>query len=421
MIGIRTVLPLCMALSFFAGNCVMPGAVAGGMLDGAASASQEPVLPGLASSSRNDGFERHGYVGDKVCATCHRKEAEAYARTGHRLSSQWPSSRSILGNFDAGANLLVIKQASQDEPGLSFRMDRSSSGFYETAVIGWPGASTKLSERIDVVIGSGRRGQTYLFWKADRLFELPVSFWTKGQRWINSPGYEDGSANFSRPAIPRCLECHATYVQPLSPDFLTNRYVPSTLVLGIDCETCHGPGRSHVRLHLGSLRRKANASENILNPTKFARERQIDLCALCHNGSRQEQLRAAFTYQPGDDLNRYLMSNSKVATVPDVHGDQVGLLQMSRCYLSSPKMTCSTCHDVHAPEQPVALYSAKCLGCHQARQCAVVRKTPASANNCIDCHMPVQQTSGLVSETAGQVIYAKLRSHWIRVYAPQAR
>ncbi len=324
MIGIRTVLPLCMALSFFAGNCVMPGAVAGGMLDGAASASQEPVLPGLASSSRNGGFERQGYVGDKACATCHRREAEAYARTGHRLSSQWPSSHSILGNFDAGANLLVMKQASQDEPGLSSRMDRSSSGFYETAVIGWPGASTKLSERIDVVIGSGRRGQTYLFWKADRLFELPVSFWTKGRRWINSPGYEDGSANFSRPAIPRCLDCHATYVQPLSPEFLTNRYVPSTLVLGIGCETCHGPGGSHVRLHLGNLRGKANASENILNPNKFSRERQIDLCALCHNGSRQEQLRAVFTYQPGDDLNRYLMSDSKVTTVPDVHGDQVG-------------------------------------------------------------------------------------------------
>lgn len=40
------------------------------------------------------------------------------------------------------------------------------------------------------------------------------------------------------------------------------------------------------------------------------------------------------------------------------HGNQVGLLERSRCYIASPNMSCSTCHDVHTPEKPVALYSA---------------------------------------------------------------
>jgi len=38
------------------------------------------------------------------------------------------------------------------------------------------------------------------------------------------------------------------------------------------------------------------------------------------------------------------------------------------------------------------------------------------ADNCIDCHMPVESTNAIVSETAGQVIRPKMRNHWIRVY-----
>ena len=38
------------------------------------------------------------------------------------------------------------------------------------------------------------------------------------------------------------------------------------------------------------------------------------------------------------------------------------------------------------------------------------------ADKCIDCHMPVESTNAIVSETAGQVIRPKMRNHWIKVY-----
>jgi hypothetical protein len=31
--------------------------------------------------------------------------------------------------------------------------------------------------------------------------------------------------------------------------------------------------------------------------------------------------------------------------------------------------------------------------------------------------MPVEETNVIVSETAGQVVHAKMRNHWIKVYA----
>src|ERR1700733_16269320 len=91
-------------------------------------------------------------------------------------------------------------------------METKPNGFYQTAVAGWPGQLQRKSERMDVVIGSGVRGQSYLYWHDDRRFELPVSYWSDGSRWINSPGYKDGTMNFSRAVIPRCLECHATSI-----------------------------------------------------------------------------------------------------------------------------------------------------------------------------------------------------------------
>jgi hypothetical protein len=38
------------------------------------------------------------------------------------------------------------------------------------------------------------------------------------------------------------------------------------------------------------------------------------------------------------------------------------------------------------------------------------------ADKCIDCHMPVEQTNAIVSETADRVIRTKMRTHWIKVY-----
>ncbi|MGA7707494.1 MAG: multiheme c-type cytochrome, partial [Acidobacteriaceae bacterium] len=106
-------------------------------------------------------------------------------------------------------------------------------------------------EPIDVVIGSGEKGQTYLYWKGDRLFELPVPYWaTLG--WVNSPGYRDGYSDFDRAIIPRCLECHATYFKSQPPPF--NRFDPVGYSLGIQCEVCHGPDENTLHWRRRSWR-----------------------------------------------------------------------------------------------------------------------------------------------------------------------
>jgi hypothetical protein len=365
--------------------------------------------------------DRASYVGDASCVSCHRQLSQSYRHTPHHLTSQLPTATSVLGSFRPGANSLTIVDAAHSaEPGLEFLMEAKNDGFFETAMTGWNSDIVRRTEPIDLVTGSGVRGQTYLYWQRDRLFELPVSYWSDGHRWINSPGYIDGTAEFSRPVNPACLECHATYIRALSADPATNRYDRQSLIVGISCESCHGPGASHVRQEMqhGTTSKDANKND-ILNPAKFSRDRQIDLCAECHNGIQREGLAPAFSYVPGQPLSVYFKPlPAPDVEHPDVHGNQVGLLQRSKCYRSSPQMSCSTCHDVHTTGRPAESYSQKCLTCHQWQNCGMSKSLGHRiANNCINCHMPVEETNVIVSKSAGQVVHAKMRNHWIKVYA----
>jgi hypothetical protein len=369
-------------------------------------AQQRPAArPGPGSDSAHA-----GYLGDASCAPCHESIAGTYQHTAHHRTSQLADKDSILGNFSEGANILRTR-----ERDLFFKMEAKGDNFYQTAFFFQPPDQMKTSERFAFVVGSGGKGQTYLYWRADRLFELPVSYWTTIHSWVNSPGYADGTADFKRPIPPRCLECHASYFQSLPGPAPKNRYDKTGFTLGISCERCHGPAKQHVeeqRSHAG-----AGPSHAIINPHTLSRERQIEVCAQCHGGIG-DGIAAAFSYSPGKPLADFIKlhppdPDAKV----DVHGNQVALLERSRCYQSSQVMTCTTCHDLHAPERAASAYSGKCLTCHKTENCGLFPKLGANlASNCVDCHMPVQDSDLITSTVDGKEIKDRIRSHWIKIY-----
>jgi hypothetical protein len=325
-----------------------------------------------------------------------------------------PGHDSILGKFTPGDN--ILKTAN---PNLYFRMDEqhgegkpegNADSFLQTSIAGTPPHTNSRSEPIAFVIGSGEKGQTYLYWNEDQLFQLPVSYWTK-LGWVNSPGYRDGFADFNRPIIPRCLECHASYFEALPPP--VNNYNTADYSLGIQCEKCHGPGREHVERERSKPPLPAGSA--ILNPARLSRDRQMDLCAWCHAGHGQP-LRPSFSYLPGEPLDEYLRIPPPDPNAPlDVHGNQVELLKQSRCFRFS-NMTCLTCHNVHTTQHNVTGFSQRCLSCHKPDSATFARADHPVTNNCIDCHMPRQETSLIVFDWKGTQMRPEMTNHWIKVY-----
>ena len=306
-------------------------------------------------------------------------------------------------------------------PRLTFEMSKTPDGnFTETArYLNHAGTLQTATQPIDIVTGSGRKGQTYLYWAGEQLFELPVSYWTASQAWINSPGYQDGTAHFDRPIPPQCLECHASYFESEAPP--ANRFDKTQVVLGIGCERCHGPGAEHVRREQQSPRpRLGYKDEAIVNPARLARERQIDVCALCHAGAG-EALTPALSFQPGDVLADFVKSPPVSPDEPlDVHTNQVQLLRDSKCFRSSG-MTCSTCHNTHEEQRDAAMLSSKCVGCHTVKTCPTYKTLHgAIKTRCVECHMPLQQSSTLFSDNSGGRLAPMIRNHRIAIYPEKA-
>jgi Cytochrome c554 and c-prime len=374
-----------------------------------------PALPCLgqmpdAPQPATAAHAREGYAGDTACRDCHQEIFESYSNSAHHLASRLPGPASILGKFDPGSNFLRTSN-----PYLYFVMTATGQGYFQNAVVKLlPSEIIPHKEPFDVVIGSGRKGQTYLYWKGDELFELPVSYWTETHRWINSPGYPDGLANFDKPIIPRCLECHTTYIQSLAPPL--NRFARPTVVFGITCEKCHGPGRAHVERTISKTPLRPGEAEDIVNPASLARDRQMDLCALCHAGPGTEKA-AAFSFAPGAVLAQYLSLPLDAPDTPDdVHAHQVQQLRSSRCFRSSG-LTCMTCHDVHRTQRDVASYADRCLTCHKMESCGKYPTLGSQiARNCVDCHMPLKQSNQIVLDTVNGPVKPQVRTHRIAVY-----
>ena len=107
-------------------------------------------------------------------------------------------------------------------------------------------SSPRPQAEVQYVIGSGRQGFSYLIERDGFLFQSPITWYSKDERWGLSPSYENKNYHFDRPVISECLFCHANAAERVSSAI--NRYkTPIFQGHAIGCERCHGPGELHVR------------------------------------------------------------------------------------------------------------------------------------------------------------------------------
>jgi len=352
------------------------------------------------------------FAGSEACRSCHRAIYDSFMATAHFHDSRPATAATIKGSFRSDSNRFVYGRD------IEVRMERRDSGFYQVA--------THRSEAFGVVIGSGRRGQSYLYWSGEKLYQLPVSYFTPLHVWVNSPGFTADSPVFGRRVPAQCLECHATQAtRVVNPSKEYGDFFDSTkIVYGITCERCHGPGARHIAFHQENPGQHAGVY--ILNAGRLSRRQQLDACALCHSGSRYP-LKPAFTFRVGDSLDEFSQAKytpTAVSTL-DVHGNQYGLLTASKCFRFSD-ITCGTCHAVHQrQENDLKAYSMRCMNCHNGKDhpsCTMpATKGLVLADNCIDCHMPVLPSQRIrleLSNTAdtGRVVANLVRTHRIAVY-----
>lgn len=354
------------------------------------------------------------YAGPESCASCHVKVYEQHLNTAHYSSSRTFSSSFLEKLFEEANNEYRLSNS------INFVMSLENNRYYQK---GFHGDSLVGKHPFDITIGSGKRGQTYLYWDQNSLFQLPVSQYTLTNSWVNSPGYFTDRVSFDRPITPACMECHSTYMQSES-DFFNkeNKYIKDEVILGISCERCHGPAKAHVDFHIDNPKQKK--PQHITKFANLNRAQKLHACALCHSGAKAHT-KQPFEFITGGILDRlkYEGFNIEAFKGLDVHANQYGLLTASKCFMNSPKMDCSTCHNVHEEEAGnLEVFSARCMSCHTesgTMDCGRRKAMGSDLNeNCIDCHMPNFNTANISIFGNGDKspLPTKMRTHLIGIY-----
>ncbi len=373
----------------------------------------------IAKRAANVPVTRDQFAGSETCIKCHRDIYNKHILTAHYLTTRPAEEKYIKGSFATGKNVYVY------DTSMKVVMEKRDSGFYQ---VGYYNGVEKIVRRFDIVVGSGSKGQTYIFKIGSNLFQLPVSYFTAAKEWANSPQFPVKPVLFNRAITSRCLECHSTFVEKTSAvNVDPEAFNTGQMIFGVDCEKCHGPAAKHVAFQTQNP--KETTAKYIINPAKFTRQQSLDLCALCHGG-RLHKTTPSFQFIAGDTLsNFFTMDNAPLdPTDIDVHGNQLGLLRASKCFRMSGTMTCLTCHDTHENERgKISLFSQRCMQCHNTQHGTFCKMGDslgnAINNNCIDCHMPAKLSKSITELLPGHTTptAALIRSHYISIYPDETK
>ena len=380
------------------------------------------ILSRCIASSGADNMDLRGpqFAGAEKCQGCHQEVYAQFLQTAHHLTSRPVSDSSVKGSFDPGKNVFEFNAH------WKVVMQKNSGHFYQTA---YEDGKESISKPFDIVVGSGRKAQTYLYYNDSSVYQLPVSYFVAENSWANSPNFPAGHPKFDRSIPSGCFTCHSSAVkvnQTYAGFQLKEAFEKGKIIYGIDCERCHGPGMNHIQYHQEHPGEKQG--KQIARISSMNRLQKNDMCAMCHSGFREMQ-RSTFQFRPGDSLSNFFYPDLSPldADQLDVHGKQDQLMKASKCYLQGNSLTCGSCHDPHIKERDnLEVFSQRCISCHKEtiHSFAVNNEKliKAVASNCIDCHMPLQPSSRIMLLTR-QNTNAKpdlIRTHWIKIYPAEA-
>jgi hypothetical protein len=207
-----------------------------------------------------------------------------------------------------------LLELAQRYPNIRFEMSKNATGYFQTAIESRPEGERRVRSSLDLVLGSGGvADDVFLTWPENgEMRELPMAWLYPMDQWAASHFDPNGSGDFARLLTLRCLECHNTWIDHVVGTL--NQYRRPGRILGVTCESCHGPGKDHVNHHTSHPMDKKPFK--ITKATSLERERSIEVCTQCHSNA-MKHLGKAFQFRPGDRLDKHYKTVNTSATEDD--------------------------------------------------------------------------------------------------------
>ena len=350
-----------------------------------------------------------GYVEDQVCRDCHVSHYDSYQHVGMAQSfKSVPNAKRIEKFGEVFYHELSNRyyQMLIDGDEMTFRRFQKDDAGNEINVIEVP---------VDWVLGSGNRTRSYLY-QTDHgeIFQLPIGWYSEGQHWEMSPGFEaPDHQGLTREINRECMFCHNAFPEVKNDNHGAASHFPATLPEGTGCQRCHGPGGQHVTSALTGEGLEEIRSA-IVNPGKLTGARRDSICMQCHLlpaitvTSPVRFGRGDFSYRPGELLSDYFyLLDVEEGGITDADRFEINhhgyRMMKSACY-SEGGITCIDCHNPHVKPESAAFretVAGVCQDCHEN----VTHQAEVSTTGCVDCHMPTRRTR--------DVVHVTMTDHWI--------
>ncbi|MBV9470903.1 MAG: hypothetical protein JO316_09180 [Abitibacteriaceae bacterium] len=327
------------------------------------------------------------YVGNATCQPCHPHEFQLYNASPHSRTVQ------MIPVGQERPEFVAAQTVRDDRNGILYSV-RKGAG--QNQIVATTGATSE-TDTARWIFGSGNHAWTYLSQHGPQFRQLKITYYPPSRTWNFTPGSGPGEGTaealgdaYTPVQAAACFGCHSTVLTGTrkSLDLEHSR-------LNVGCESCHGPGRSHVE----SVQGGATANGTTANGSQAAEAALVT--PPLHNGPQIMQLCGLCHRMPVASGHENALGETLLARFPGV------ALVRSRCFTASAgKLSCITCHNPHesTKEQQLSSFEAKCLSCHTAphgKPCARGETT-----NCITCHMP--------EEAIARKIPLRFHNHWIR-------
>ena len=339
------------------------------------------------------------FIGSAACNSCHQEKSRSYSHS---------AMANALGPVEQSKIL-------QSHPRMTFR-----TGTYSYEIVNDGGeylyrvtdGKETLSEPLLYAFGNAHVAQTYIFRRNGKLFESRLSYytaidgldWTVGDALQSPPSLEEAiGRDITGDEARNCFSCHGTGA------VVRTKLQLDSLLPGVTCEACHGPGEKHSTAKLLD----PEADSPIFNPRTLDPETlSQEFCGACHRGI------------------------DTVAMMPDLGGINNVRFQPYRLFNSrghdpkDPHFACTACHDPHLSlSQHEPAYDANCRVCHDADRTQQKaspgqnrnrsrekpgaslsgKKCPVANDRCVSCHMPKVGLPGA---------HFKFTDHRIRIARP---
>ena len=354
------------------------------------------------------------FVGSPSCAGCHAAEHAAWQGSQHARAMQHATEATVLGDFSG------VRHTHDGVTSTFFRRD-------DRFIVRTDGPDGRLADfEVRYAFGVEPLQQYLVELPGGRLQALSVGWDTRpreqgGQRWFRQyPGeridhrdelhWTRRSQNWNF----MCADCHSTDIRK-GYDAASDRFDTRWAEISVGCESCHGPGSSHVDwAREGKPGAAADRSKgltvqlderrdvrwridaitgNAVREPARTSNRELETCAGCHSRRSQfaEGWRAGAAF-----MDHYLPATLEEGLyhADGQQRDEVftwGSFLQSRMHAAG--VSCSDCHDPHT-QQLRAPGNAVCAQCHSAAKYDApshhFHEAASAGAQCANCHMPAE-------------------------------